>query len=177
MGDRKPASITTVLCLCTGNSARSILAEALFNHLGRGCVRAFSAGSHPTGRVHPNALALLKEMDIRAGNPRSKSWEEFAVPGAPALDAIITVCDKAAGEVCPIWSGHPVTGHWGVEDPAGVLGTPQQVEAAFRQAFAILDYRVRALLALSPGALTPAELESALQKIGRSLPRLTPKRG
>ncbi len=164
------APALTILCLCTGNSARSILLEALFNHLGRGRVRAFSAGSHPAGRVNPNALALLEELGIPAGTARSKSWQEFAGPGAPRVDAVITVCDSAAGEVCPVWPGHPVTAHWGVADPAAASGTPQQVEAAFREAFAVLDHRVRALLALSPDARTPAELESRLRAIGRSLP-------
>lgn len=175
MDDRESTPVMTVLCLCTGNSARSILAEALFNHLGRGRVRAFSAGSHPTGRVHPNALALLEALGIPAGTPRSKGWDEFAAPGAPAFDAVITVCDSAAAEVCPIWPGHPVTAHWGVEDPAAVAGSPQQVEEAFSKALTILEHRVRALLALSPDALTPAELRRALRKIGRSLPRPTSK--
>lgn len=169
--------VLNVLCLCTGNSARSILAEALFNHLGRGRVRAFSAGSHPTGQVSPHALALLEEMNIPAGTAHSKSWDAFAAPGAPRLDAVITVCDSAAGEVCPIWPGHPVTAHWGVEDPAAVTGTPQQVEAAFRKAYAILDHRVRALLELAPGAQTRAELEGSLRRAGLGLPPPTSAQG
>lgn len=159
-----------VLCLCTGNSARSILAEALFNHLGRGRVRAYSAGSHPTGRVHPNALALLEDMGVPAGAARSKSWQEFAAPGAPRLDAVITVCDNAAGEACPAWPGHPVTAHWGVADPAAVTGGQGAVEAAFRQAYLVLEHRVRALLATSPGLPRHGELERALRRIGRSMP-------
>lgn len=159
-----------VLCLCTGNSARSIMLEALFNHLGEGRVRAHSAGSHPTGRVHPGALALLQRLGIPAGAARSKGWQEFSGPAAPRLDAVITVCDSAAGETCPVWPGHPVTAHWGVGDPAAVTGTPQQVEAAFNDAFVILRHRVSALLALPPAALAPQSLEATLRTIGRSVP-------
>lgn len=159
----------TVLCLCTGNSARSILAEALFNHLGAGRVRAFSAGSRPAGQVNPHALALLAAMGIPVAAARSKSWDEFSGPRAPRLDVILTLCDSAAAEECPAWPGHPVTAHWGVEDPAAASGTPQ-TEAAFREAFEILEHRVRALLALSPADLPQADLETALRRIGTSRP-------
>lgn len=169
--DRQVSSpALTVLCLCTGNSARSILLEALFNHLGGGRVLAFSAGSRPTGRVNPNALALLGRRGVPAGAARSKGWEEFAGPAAPRVDAVITVCDAAASEACPVWPGHPVTAHWGVADPAAVTGAPLAVEAAFNEALTILEHRVRALLALSLTSLTPAELEGALRRIGRSVP-------
>lgn len=159
-----------VLFLCTGNSARSILAEALLNHWGRGRFRGFSAGSMPTGRVNPHALELLADMKIPAAGARSKSWDEFAAAGAPNMDIVITVCGNAAGEVCPLWPGHPLTAHWGVEDPASVKGTRREVMAAFRQAFDVLEHRVKALTAL-PGA--PADEHARqdwLDEIGRSLP-------
>ncbi len=170
MDDGTTPHALTVLCLCTGNSARSILAEALFNHLGEGRIRAFSAGSRPTGRVHPQALSLLARSGVPAGAARSKGWQEFSGPAAPRFDAVITLCDSAAGETCPVWPGQPVTAHWGVEDPAAVTGTPQQVEAAFNEAFVVLQHRVRALLALPRAALAPAKLEAALRTIGRSVP-------
>lgn len=163
-----------MLVLCTGNSARSILAEALLNHLGGGRVRAFSAGSHPTGTVNPHALALLVRKGVPAGAARSKSWQEFAGPGAPPLDAVITVCDNAAGEACPVWPGHPVTAHWGVADPAAVKGSQRQVEAAFEEAFAILDYRVRALLAFLDGGISQDGLEMKLRRIGQTAPDREP---
>jgi arsenate reductase len=159
-----------VLFLCTGNSARSILAEALLNHWGRGRFRGFSAGSAPTGRVNPHALELLAAMNIPAAGARSKSWDEFSVPGAPEIDFVITVCANAAGEVCPIWPGRPTTAHWGVEDPAAVTGTEQEIAAAFRCAFDVLEHRVRELTSLPPASLGRDEAGRQLARIGRSLP-------
>src|SRR5262249_54543249 len=124
-----------VLFLCTGNSARSILAESLLNHWGQSRFQAFSAGSHPKGSVHPGALELLKQMKFPTEGLRSKAWDEFAQEGAPPIDFVITVCDNAAGEVCPIWPGHPMKAHWGIPDPAAVEGSDTQVWAAFREAF------------------------------------------
>jgi arsenate reductase len=131
-----------VLFLCTGNSARSILAEALLNHFGNGRFRAFSAGSFPKGAVHPMAIELLRRMDLPTKDLRSKSWDEFAAPGAPALDFIFTVCDNAAGEVCPIWPGNPVTAHWGIADPAAVEDATER-SRAFRKAAAELEARIK----------------------------------
>src|SRR4030088_3384224 len=124
-----------VLFLCTGTSARSILAESLLNHWGRGKFRGYSAGSFPKGQVHPLAADLLKRMNLPAENLRSKSWDEFAVRGAPAIDFILTVCDNAAGEVCPVWPGKPITAHWGIADPAAVPGTDAQKDNSFPKAF------------------------------------------
>ena len=137
-----------VLFLCTGNSARSILAEAILNHeglnhKGRGRFRAFSAGSFPKGAVNPFALSLLKESGLGAEGYRSKSWDEFAKSGAPQMDFIFTVCDDAAGEVCPVWPGHPVTAHWGMPDPAAVEGSDEQKRKAFRETFRMLTNRIR----------------------------------
>ena len=140
--------IDNVLFLCTGNSARSILAESLLNHHGRGKFRAYSAGSFPKGEVNPLALELLRRLDLPAEGLRSKSWDEFARPGAPELDFIITVCDNAAGEACPVWPGRPVTAHWGVEDPAAMEGSEEEKRAAFRDAYAILRRRIGLLVAL-----------------------------
>jgi arsenate reductase len=159
-----------VLFLCTGNSARSIMAEALLNHWGRGRFRGFSAGSFPTGRVNPHALALLERLQIPAEGARSKSWDEFAVPGAPALDFIVTVCDNAAGEVCPIWPGQPLTAHWGVEDPAAAAGSEAEVADAFRQAFNALEHRIKAFTGLPVDLLDRLRLQQHLDEIGKSLP-------
>ncbi len=131
-----------VLFLCTGNSARSILAEAILNERGQGRFRAFSAGSHPKGEVHPLALALLNRLGMPTENLRSKPWDEFAAAGAPELDFVFTVCDNAAGEVCPLWPGQPVTAHWGLPDPAAVAGTDVEKAAAFRETFRLLSRRI-----------------------------------
>ncbi|HSN70499.1 MAG TPA: arsenate reductase ArsC [Steroidobacteraceae bacterium] len=159
-----------VLFLCTGNSARSILAEALMNHWGRGRFRGYSAGSQPTGRVNPYALALLERMRIAVEAPRSKSWDEFARPGAPPIDFVITVCDNAAGEVCPVWPGQPMTAHWGVEDPAAVDGTEIEKTQAFRRAFNALEHRIKLFTNLPLGSLDRMRLERELDAIGRSRP-------
>jgi arsenate reductase len=159
-----------VLFLCTGNSARSILAESLLNHWGRGRFRGFSAGSFPTGRVNPHATALLECLRIPASDARSKSWDEFAVPGAPEFDFVITVCDNAAGEVCPIWPGRPVTTHWGVEDPAAVTGTELDVTNAFRRAFEVLEHRIKAFTSLPIDSLEHLKLQQHMDQIGQSQP-------
>lgn len=155
-----------VLFLCTGNSARSILAEALMNHLGAGRFRAYSAGSHPTGTVNPHAIDLLEEAGLPVADLRSKGWEEFSGPDAPAMDFILTVCDNAAGEACPVWPGHPTTAHWGVEDPAAVEGTPERKRAAFRDAAAILRRRVELLANLPVEKLDRMALQGRLKEIG-----------
>ena len=154
-----------LLFLCTGNSARSILAEALLNRAGEGRFRAFSAGSFPKGAVHPAALALLAELDLPTEGLRSKSWDEFAAPGAPELDFIFTVCDAAAGEACPIWPGRPVTAHWGIPDPAAIDGEGQR--EAFLAAYRRLSERIGRLLALPIGELDPEALKLRLAEIGR----------
>ncbi len=156
-----------VLVLCTGNSARSILGEALINHHGKGKFRAFSAGSFPTGRVNPYALKLLQELNIPIDNPRSKSWDEFAKPDAPAIDFIITVCDNAASEVCPIWPGHPLTAHRGVPDPAHIEGSDEDKMHAFRDVFMTLDARVRLFVALPVESLDRMQLHQQLKDIGK----------
>jgi protein-tyrosine-phosphatase len=140
--------LKSVLFLCTGNSARSILAEAYLNHAGRGRFRAYSAGSHPGGKVNPFALELLRERGLPTSGVRSKSWDEFAGAGAPRIDFIFTVCDSAAAETCPIWPGHPVTAHWGVPDPAAVEGSDDEKRRAFREAFTALSRRIDLFLAL-----------------------------
>jgi arsenate reductase len=162
------SKVYNVLVLCTGNSARSILCEALINHHGKGRFRAYSAGSFPTGKVNPYSLRLLSEMNIAVDNPRSKSWDEFAQPGAPQLDFVITVCDNAAGEVCPIWPGHPVTAHWGVPDPAHVEGGDEQKMHAFREAFLTLDHRVRLLMSLPIEKLEHLQVKQKMNEIGKA---------
>jgi arsenate reductase (thioredoxin) len=156
-----------VLFLCTGNSARSILAEAILNHKGRPRFTAFSAGSHPTGQVRPEALKQLESVHLPTTGFRSKSWDEFAAPGAPPLDFVFTVCDNAAAEVCPIWPGQPVTAHWGVPDPAAVHGMPEQVERAYRDAFFLLDRRIGLFLSLPLSALDSLALKRELDTIGK----------
>jgi arsenate reductase (thioredoxin) len=157
-----------VLFLCTGNSARSILAEAYLNSAGRGKFRAYSAGSHPGGKVNPFALELLGQHRIDTEGLRSKSWDEFAAPGAPKLDFVFTVCDNAAGETCPFWPGQPVTAHWGVADPAAVQGSDEQKRKAFLTAFTLLSGRINLLLALPFERLSRQALKNRLDKIGKS---------
>lgn len=156
-----------VLFLCTGNSARSILAEAILNHRGKPNFRAFSAGSHPTGRVNPLALKQLEVAGLPVTGPRSKSWDEFVKPGAPQMNFVFTVCDNAAAEVCPVWLGQPVTAHWGVPDPAVVVGTAEQMERAFRDAFVTLDRRIALLLSLPLASLSALALKKEVDRIGR----------
>jgi arsenate reductase len=155
-----------VLFLCTGNSARSIIAEALLNHLGRGRFRAYSAGSHPAGKVNPFALEVLQRAHLPIGELRSKSWEGFAQPRAPAMDFIVTVCDNAAGEICPIWPGKPITAHWGVADPAAVHGSDDEKRVAFRGAAAALRRRIEALVRLPVEELDEGATKEKLQAIG-----------
>ena len=164
------ADAFNVLFLCTGNSARSILAEALLNHLpiGRGRFRAYSAGSHPAGGVNPYALDLLREQRLPVEGLRSKSWDEFAGPGAPAMDFVFTVCDQAAAEPCPFWPGQPVTAHWGVPDPASVRGTDEEKRRAFRDAFLILRRRIELFTSLPFDKLSVLALRDRLNEIGRS---------
>jgi len=156
----------TVLVLCTGNSARSILGEALFNHLGQGRVRAFSAGSKPKGVPHPGALRLLARREIDTATFRSKSWDEFTAPDAPRIDLAITVCGNAAGEACPVFLGSPLRAHWGLPDPADVTGTEAEVDAAFEETWRLLEMRVRAFLALDRASLSTPALQAALADIG-----------
>lgn len=156
----------TVLVLCTGNSARSILGEALFNHLGEGRVRAFSAGSRPKGVPHPGALRLLARRGIDATAFRSKSWNEFTGPDAPAIDLAITVCGNAAGEACPVFLGSPLKAHWGLPDPADVAGSEPKVDAAFEETWRLLEMRVRAFLALDRAAMEQRQLQATLTDIG-----------
>ncbi|KGI77115.1 arsenate reductase ArsC [Oleiagrimonas soli] len=159
--------IRHVLFLCTGNSARSVMAEAMLNVLGAGRFVAHSAGSHPSGRVQPMAEALAREFGYE-GELRSKRWDEFGTPEAPAMDIVITVCDNAAGEVCPIWPGHPVSAHWGVPDPAAVEGDEETRRRAYVQAWMLLRRRVDLLLALPVDKLDRLALQGALRDIGRS---------
>ena len=156
-----------VLFLCTGNSARSILAEALINHWGKGRFVGYSAGSRPAGRVNPISLELLQHMQLPTEGLRSKSWDEFAAPGAPPLDFVFTVCDNAAGEQCPFWPGQPMTAHWGVEDPAAVAGTDTEKWLAFRQAFRELENRIRIFVSLKFSSLDRLSLQNRLQEIGK----------
>jgi arsenate reductase len=156
-----------VLFLCTGNSARSIMAEAILNWKGRPHFVGYSAGSHPSGSVRPEALRQMKDSGIPSENFRSKSWNEFAMPGAPQMDFVITVCDNAAGEVCPFWPGHPATAHWGVNDPAAVVGSVKEIQRAYRDAFAILDRRIALFLALPFSSLTQKAIRNELVEIGR----------
>jgi arsenate reductase (thioredoxin) len=163
MTDRAPYN---VLFLCTGNSARSILGEAVLNHVGGERFRAFSAGSHPKGAVHPLALHVLARAGIGTEDLRSKPWDEFAAPGAPQLHFVFTVCDNAAGEVCPIWPGQPMTAHWGIEDPAAVDGVEFLRRAAFERALDYLRRRIAAFASLPIGSLDRLVLASRLQGIG-----------
>lgn len=159
-----------VLFLCTGNSARSIIAEALINQSGRGKFRGFSAGSHPKGAVHPIALQLLKKLNFPTESLRSKSWDEFAAPGAPPLDFVFTVCDNAAGEVCPYWPGQPMTAHWGVPDPAAVEGAETEKWVAFRDTFRMLDNRIKIFTSLPLASFDRMKLQERLDAIGKARP-------
>jgi arsenate reductase (thioredoxin) len=160
--------VYNVLFLCTGNSARSILAEVLINHWGQGNFRGMSAGSFPKGAVHPMALKLLQNLKLPTDGLRSKSWDEFAAPGAPALDFVFTVCDNAAGEVCPVWPGHPMTAHWGVPDPAAVEGSELEQLNAFRETFRILENRIKTFTSLPLASIERIKLKERLDEIGRS---------
>jgi arsenate reductase len=160
--------IYNALFLCTGNSARSILAEAALNRWGAGRFRAFSAGSLPKGQVHPMAIELLQQLHLPTDGFRSKSWDEFAVSGAPHLDFVFTVCDNAAGEVCPIWPGQPMTAHWGVEDPAAVQGSDDQKRSAFKRAYRELEARIKVFASLPIATLDNARLKARIDEIGRA---------
>jgi arsenate reductase len=155
-----------VLFLCTGNSARSIIAEAIMNREGRGRFRAYSAGSHPKGEVNPGALRLLESLDYRTDTLRSKSWEEFEQPGAPKLDFVFTVCDDAAAEVCPIWPGQPMTAHWGMPDPATAPGSPAEVALAFADTDRMLSNRIGLFMSLPMASLDSLSLQRRLDEIG-----------
>jgi len=157
-----------VLFLCTGNSARSIIAEAILNKIGGGRFRAWSAGSQPKGRVNPHTLTLLRGLGFDTSGLRSKSWDEFAKPGAPALDFVFTVCDNAAGEACPIWPGKPITAHWGISDPAEATGTEAQIGQAFSDAYRMLNQRISLFTSLPIASLDKLTLQNRLREIGRS---------
>ena len=156
-----------VLFLCTGNSARSIMAEAILNWKGRPLFSAYSAGSRPAGRVRPEALRQVELARMPTEGLRSKSWDEFAQPGAPKMDFVFTVCDNAAKELCPVWPGQPMTAHWGVPDPAAAQGTPEEIERAFRDAFLTLDRRISLFLSLPLSTLGPLAIQKEIARIGR----------
>ncbi|HKH80274.1 MAG TPA: arsenate reductase ArsC [Methylovirgula sp.] len=156
-----------VLFLCTGNSARSIMAEAILNEMGAGKFRAFSAGSHPKEHVHPETIHLLRGLGYDTSGLRTKSWDEFAAPGGPALDFVFTVCDNAAGEVCPVWPGQPMTAHWGIPDPAQAQGSPAEVALAFKDAYRMLRQRIGVFAALPIKSLDHLSLQAKLRDIGR----------
>jgi arsenate reductase (thioredoxin) len=156
-----------VLFLCTGNSARSIMAEAILNQKGRPTFTAYSAGSHASGIVRPEALKQLEMAQVLTGGLRSKNWDEFAKPEAPKMNFVFTVCDNAAKEVCPVWPGQPMTAHWGVSDPAEVKGTPEQIQRAFREAFLVLDRRISLLLSLPFESLDKLAIQTEVNRIGK----------
>ena len=156
-----------VLFLCTGNSARSIMAEAILNHKGKGKFTAYSAGSHPSGSPRPEALAQIASAGLSTDGLRSKSWDEFAEPDAPMMNFVFTVCDNAANEVCPYWPGQPMTAHWGVPDPAAVKGTPEEIARAFRDAFVILDRRIGLFLSLPLTSLGQMAIQKEITEIGK----------
>lgn len=161
------AELFNVLFLCTGNSARSIMAEAILNKLGAGKFRAYSAGSQPKEQVHPETIRLLQGLGYDTSGFRSKSWNEFAKPGAPPLDFAFTVCDNAAGETCPIWPGQPMTAHWGIPDPAAVKGNPAEIALAFKDAYHMLHRRIGIFAALPLRSLDQLSLQAKLKEIGR----------
>jgi arsenate reductase len=156
-----------VLFLCTGNSARSVMAEAILNRLGTGSFRAFSAGSRPKGQVHPETIRLLRSLHYDTSGVRSKSWSEFAEPGAPLLDFVFTVCDNAAGETCPVWPGQPMTAHWGIPDPAEATGTAAEKALAFKDAYRMLERRIGIFVSLPLRSLDQLSLQNKLREIGR----------
>lgn len=164
----------SILFLCTGNSARSVIAEALMNKEGRGRFKAYSAGSMPTGRVNTHALSITRALGFEDAAFRSKSWDEFAKPGAPPLDFIITVCDNAAGEVCPVWPGQPMTAHWGVPDPAAVQGSEAEIAAAFSETARMLGNRIRVFLNLPLASIDRMSLQTKLREIGQSVDETHP---
>ena len=159
-----------VLFLCTGNSARSILGEVIASNAGQGRLVGYSAGSHPKGEIHPLALDLLRQMNLPTEGLRSKAWDEFALPGAPQMDFIFTVCDSAAGEACPVWPGHPMTAHWGLPDPAAVEGPEIERRRAFRQTFAALENRIKLFASLPFESLDRLSLQNHIDAIGRKPP-------
>ena len=161
------APVYNVLFLCTGNSARSVLAEAILNREGKGRFRAFSAGSQPKGEVHPNTLQLLKNLGYDTGFARSKSWEEFAEPGAPEMQFVFTVCDQAAAEACPVWPGQPMSAHWGVPDPAAATGTDAEIHYAFSEAYRMLRNRILAFVNLPLASIDRLALKKKLDEIGK----------
>jgi arsenate reductase (thioredoxin) len=163
MSDR----VYNVLFLCTGNSARSVMAEALLNELGHGRFKAYSAGSHPAGKVHPFTLELLAQNHHPTDDLRSKNWDEFSLPGAPQMDFVITVCDNAAGEVCPVWPGHPVSAHWGFEDPAAAQGTDEQKRAVFHRIYREIMGRMRIFASLPLERLDRLALEREVRGLGK----------
>jgi len=156
-----------VLFLCTGNSARSVLSEAILNKVGAGKLHAYSAGSQPKGRIHPETIRLLKSLDYETAGLRSKSWLEFIQPGAPKFDFVFTVCDSAAAESCPIWPGQPMTAHWGVPDPAEAMGTPAEIAVAFKEAYRLLNQRISVFSALPMNSLDRLALRNRLEDIGQ----------
>jgi arsenate reductase (thioredoxin) len=157
-----------VLFLCTGNSARSIMAEAILNDKGKPTFTAYSAGSHPSGKVRPEALRELEIAHVPTDGLHSKSWDEFAKPGAPEFDFVFTVCDQAAKEVCPVWPGHPMTAHWGVPDPAAVRGTQEEIERAFREAYLMLERRISLFLSLPLASIDSLAIRKEIARIGRA---------
>jgi arsenate reductase (thioredoxin) len=165
-----PDPIYNVLFLCTGNSARSVLAEAILNKIGKGTFQAFSAGSQPKGAVHPHTLALLRSFGHDMSGLRSKSWHEFSRPGAPRLDFVFTVCDNAAGEICPFWPGQPMTAHWGVPDPAAATGSDAEVALAFKDAYRMLHQRIAIFAALPIASLDKLSLQQRVSEIGTLAP-------
>ena len=162
-------NVYNVLFLCTGNSARSIMAEALLNHWGRGKILAYSAGSHPTGRVNPMATELLQGLGLPIQELRSKNWDEFATVRAPRMDFVFTVCDNAANEVCPVWPGQPMTAHWGVADPAAVEGSEAECMQAFRDAFRALENRIKIFTSLPLRSLDKIKLQREIEEIGKTV--------
>jgi len=163
--------IFNVLFLCTGNSARSIIAECILNRLGQGRFHAFSAGSHPKGQVHPYAIDLLKRLNFVTDGLRSKSWDEFAAPGAPSLDFVFTLCDEAAAEECPAWPGQPMTAHWGLPDPAAAEGNEAEKRLAFADALRMLNNRISIFVSLPMKSLDKLSLQRRLDEIGRTSPQ------